>query len=140
MLAAFEPRIGRLALAARRTVLTVAPSATEMVYDAYNTVSAVYSYTGRLKEAFLHIAAYAAHDNLGFNHGASLTDPSRLLAGTGASIRHVRLTHPRDLLQPAVRALIDQAVAQAGPVPPAGQARTIVKPTCGRKRRPRRSP
>jgi hypothetical protein len=39
-LAAFDPRIGRLFLAARAAVLRAAPDANELVYDAYNAVSA----------------------------------------------------------------------------------------------------
>src|SRR5262249_22733670 len=80
-LAAFAPGISKLFLATRRTVLMAAPEANELVYDAYNAVTAAYSFSGRLKEAFCHVAAYSGHVNLGFNRGAELPDPSRLLAG-----------------------------------------------------------
>ena len=66
-LSAYDKRIGQLALALRRMVLKEAPTATEMVWDAYSAVTFGFSYSGRLKEAFIHIASYSSHVNLGFN-------------------------------------------------------------------------
>src|SRR5689334_982601 len=102
-LAAFAPGIGALFLATRREVLAAAPQADELIYDAYNAVSAAYTFSGRLREAFCHVAAYSQYVNLGFNHGAALPDPSRVLAGTGARIRHVRITAATDLKAPALQ-------------------------------------
>ena len=76
-LTAYQPRIWRLALALRRMVLAEAPTAIEMVWDAYNAVAVGFSYSGRLKEAFIHIASYSSHVNLGFNWGARMPDPDR---------------------------------------------------------------
>src|SRR4026207_616530 len=67
----YEPAVARLFLAARGAVLRAAPNATELIYDAYNAVSAVYSFTDRMKEAFCHVAAYPKYVNLGFNRGGS---------------------------------------------------------------------
>src|SRR5215470_8055645 len=108
----YDPTVARLFFAARRTVLAAAPQATELVYDAYNAVTAVYTFTDRLKEAFCHVAAYPGHVNLGFNRGAALADPEQLLVGTGASIRHVRISTTRDLQQPGVQRLVRAAVEQ----------------------------
>jgi hypothetical protein len=74
-LSAYEPGITALALAVRAVVLTEAPDAVELLYDAYSAVSAGYSFTGRPSDAFIHIAAYAQWVNLGFNQGADLDDP-----------------------------------------------------------------
>ena len=139
-LAAFDPAIGRLFLAARRHVLAAAPGASELIYDAYNAVSAAYSFTGRLAEAFLHVAAYAGHVNVGFNRGAELPDPDGILAGSGARIRHVRVASAAELRAPALARLIRAAVAQGRTLAPAGAARagSVVRPTTGGKRRPKR--
>jgi hypothetical protein len=125
-------------MAARHAVLTAAPDATELVYDAYNAVAAAHSFTDRLKEAFCHVAAYRGHVNLGFNHGAALPDPERLLVGSGARIRHVAIAAAADLRRPGVRRLIAAAIVQGrkagAPAPKA--ARSIVKAVSAKKRRP----
>ena len=111
-LAAFDPPITTLFLAARAAVLAAAPDANELIYDAYNAVSAAYSFSDRLKEAFCHVAGYSKYVNLGFNRGADLADPSGILVGTGARIRHVRIAAASDLRAPAVQALLRAAVKQ----------------------------
>ena len=98
-LSAYAPPITPLFLATRARVLDAAPDANELVYDAYNAVSCAYTFSERLKEGFLHVAAYAKHVNLGFNQGATLDDPLGLLRGSGASIRHVRIQREEDLGQ-----------------------------------------
>ena len=132
--------IAKLFLAARRVVLKAAPDANELVYDAYNAVSAAYSFSERLKEAFLHVAAYSGHVNLGFNRGAELPDPSQVLLGSGARIRHIRLENPADLKSAAVGALVAAAVAQGFELADgAGRAKatSVVHPTTSSKRRPK---
>lgn len=46
-LAAFDPAVGRLFLATRAAVLGAAPQAHELIYDAYNAVTAAYSFSER---------------------------------------------------------------------------------------------
>lgn len=48
----------------------------------------------------------AASAYLGFCHGAALTDPARLLDGTGKALRHVKLTSLEAVQRPELRALI----------------------------------
>jgi hypothetical protein len=120
-------------------VLAAAPDANELIYDAYNAVSCAYSFTGRLQEAFLHIAAYSGHVNLGFNRGAELVDPAGMLVGSGARIRHVRIGSPADLRSAPLRSLVRAAVAQGRDLAPGGAARSVsaVRLTTGPKRRPK---
>ena len=113
LLADFGSGIQRLALDARALVLAAAPGSHELVYDSYNAVAVAFTPTGRLRDAFAHVAAYSNHVNLGFNHGAALPDPAARLRGTGKAIRHVRLVSAADLADPAVHALLSAAVAQA---------------------------
>ena len=108
----YDADVVRTFLAARGAVLAAAPQATELVYDAYNAVSCAYSFTDRLKDAFCHVAAYAGYVNLGFNRGALLSDPEGLLVGSGASIRHIRISGLADLRRPGVRRLVGAAVQQ----------------------------
>jgi len=112
--------------------------ANERVYDAYNAVSAAYTFSDRLAEAFCHVAAYASHVNLGFNRGSDLQDRAGILAGSGARIRHVRIEGPGDLRAPALRGLVDAAVAQGRGLVAGAPAKPTsrVRPTTGSKRRP----
>ncbi len=139
-LSAFEPRITELALAVRSLVLEEAGDCTELIYDAYNAVSAGYSYTGRPSDSFVHIAAYAKWVNLGFNFGSALDDPRGILVGTGRWIRHIRISEPKDLLDPAVRAFVKAAVAEAAPPTRSSEAKgkSVVRAVFARRRRPRR--
>lgn len=41
--------------------------------------------------AFAYVDAFTAHVNVGFYRGAELTDPNRLLLGSGKHMRHVKL-------------------------------------------------
>jgi hypothetical protein len=100
-----------LALAARRKVRKAAGACSELVYATY-AISSVHTYTGKLGGAFIHVAVYAKHVNLGFNRGAELEDPAKLLNGTGKLIRHVRLNVASDLQGKAIRDLIAAAVKQ----------------------------
>ena len=138
-LSAFAPEIARLFLATRSVVLTAAPRANELIYNAYNAVTAAYSFSDRLKEAFCHVAAYTGHVNLGFNRGTALRDPSRILRGSGAKIRHIRIATVSDLRSRAVHALLRAAVLQGrGLVEelPAKSA-SVIRPTTRAKRRPK---
>jgi hypothetical protein len=40
---------------------------------------------------FGYVNVFTSHVNIGFFHGASLSDPARLLQGNGKSMRHVKL-------------------------------------------------
>jgi hypothetical protein len=118
-LEAYPPHVGKLFLATRRLVLEAAPGCNELVYDAYNAVTAAYSFSERVEEAFCHVATYSGHVNLGFNRGAALPDPEGILRGSGARIRHVRIQGPADLRAPALERLLRDAVAQGRELEPA---------------------
>jgi hypothetical protein len=61
--------------------------------------------------AFAYVAVHKAHVNLGFFYGALLSDPARVLQGTGLRMRHVKLTPGAAPDIAALRALIDDAYA-----------------------------
>jgi hypothetical protein len=87
-----------------------APDARELVYSLYAVVD-LFTFRGP-GNAFIHIVAYEKHVNLGFNDGASLPDPHRLIGGTGKRIRHIRIASEQDLKKPLlhyIRAAIRKA-------------------------------
>jgi hypothetical protein len=58
---------------------------------------------------FGYVNVFTSHVSVGFFHGASLPDPSRLLQGNGRFMRHVKLRAGMATDAVALRALIDAA-------------------------------
>jgi hypothetical protein len=112
-LAPYDRTVSDLALALRTIVLEEAPEARELLSKGY-AVAIGFSFTGRLKDCFCHIATYAHHVNLGFNRGTGLADPKRILVGTGKAIRHIRISNQSDLHLPHIRRFIRAAIERAG--------------------------
>jgi hypothetical protein len=65
----------------------------------------------KMTEHYAYIAVLSSHVNLGFYHGASLTDPSGLLEGTGKNLRHIKLRDVVSAKRPAISALLRAAIA-----------------------------
>lgn len=111
-LASYDPHVSRLALALRDVVLDEAPDAVESISKGY-AVAIGFSFTGKpLKDGFCHIATYTSHVNLGFNRGALLPDPNRVLAGNGKMIRHIAIHDESDLERPYLRRYLQAAIEQ----------------------------
>ncbi len=108
----YSPEIEAIALHARSLVLRVLPGATEQV-DTGNKLVA-YSTGGRMKDMVFYISAHKAHANIGL-FGADLPDPDGLMEGTGKRLRHVKLRSLQDVDSPALRALLEAAVAAHQP-------------------------
>jgi hypothetical protein len=66
----------------------------------------------KMTEHYAYFAVQSDHVNLGFYHGASLSDPARLLEGTGKKLRHVKLHSLSASKSPAITALLRQAIAE----------------------------
>jgi hypothetical protein len=60
----------------------------------------------KMSEQFCYIALFKSRINLGFYYGADLPDPANLLEGTGKALRHIKISEPEQLENPAVRDLI----------------------------------
>ena len=63
-----------------------------------------------LREGVCYIAPYSKHVNLGFQFGAQIKDPKKLLEGTGKNLRHVKIHSPEEARSPDIRALLRAAV------------------------------
>ena len=128
--------IKKLALATRELILEEAPQASEFVYEVY-TIADHFSFTGRPSDAFAFTTTHANWVNLGFNFGALLPDPHRLLRGEGKWIRHVRISQAADLNAPGVRELIRAAIKEAERLEgTAEKPRTVVHNAQPGKKRP----
>jgi hypothetical protein len=58
---------------------------------------------------FGYVNVFTSHVNVGFFHGAALSDPAHLLQGTGKFMRHVKLLSVADTNAAALTRLIDAA-------------------------------
>ena len=136
----YDENVVDLALRCRGLILEEVPLAFELLYDSYNAVSAAYSFSEHLRDAFCHVATYTEHVNLGFNQGADLEDPDGLLQGSGKSIRRLKMKSTKDIEQPHVRDFIRKAAAQIDKERPSSteetDSRSIVKSISDNKRRP----
>lgn len=109
----YDQGVQELALDLRALVLDEMAPCYENIYDAYSAVAIGYGMSERLSDGILHIAVYAKHVNLGFNDGATLPDPKRILKGDGNRIRHIPIKTPQDLQRPELRAYIRRARKKA---------------------------
>ena len=114
-LESYDRHVSSLALALREVVLEEAPEAIDSVVKGY-AVTIGFSFTGKpLKDGFCHIVTYSSHVNLGFNRGALLPDPNKVLAGTGKLIRHIKIDSEKDLNRLLVRRYLQSAIEQVNP-------------------------
>lgn len=136
----YDRHIAELTLAVREVVLEEAPDAIESIYDAYSAVAIGFSFTGRLKDTYCHIATCTNHVNLGFNRGTQLPDPNKVLVGTGKWTRHIRIDKEGDLRQPYLPRYIQAAIEQVerpAIVSPASE-RVFIKGNYPNKKRPQK--
>jgi hypothetical protein len=90
LLARFSDPVREVVLALRGRILRVMPRAHEVVADVGYTVAIRFGSDARLGKCPVYIAGFGEHANLGFTQGAFLDDPSKVLDGDGAAMRHVK--------------------------------------------------
>jgi len=93
----------------REYLLELHPDSNELVYHTH-ALTAVFSISDKLSDAFCMLPIYTNHLNLGFNKGTLLKDPNKLLTGTGNLIRHIDVKKTSDYRNPKVKALIQEAI------------------------------
>ena len=93
----------------RQYILELYPDCNELLYHAH-ALTAVFSISEKLSDAFCMLPIYTNHFNLGFNKGTLLKDPNQLLTGTGKLIRHIDVKTSNDYRNPKVTALIQEAI------------------------------
>ncbi len=99
-----NPALHDLVRELRRIILESLPGASE----AIKWRNLIYEKNG----VVCGIVAHSSHVNLQFWRGAELTDPERLLEGTGkAGGRHVKVRTPDDVHENAFKALLKEADA-----------------------------
>jgi hypothetical protein len=134
----FDSKNAALIRSVRKLLRRRLPTANELVYDNYNFFVIGYSSTERPSDCILSIAAGANGVGLSFYYGATLPDPRKLLLGSGAQNRFIRIQSVATLTHPDVEDLIAAAIAQAErPLPGGGRGKLIIR-SISKKQRPRR--
>jgi len=114
------------------------PTANELAYEYPDSVVISYSPTDRGIDGIVAIAARVKEVRLYFGQGVRLSDPKKLLLGTGKQTRFIRLEAASQLAHPDVEALLVAAIDKARvPLPSTGRGGLIIQSTAA-KRRPRR--
>jgi hypothetical protein len=137
-LAKFEPRVAAVARAALSRLRKKLPGAIEIVYDNYNALAIGFGPSDKSSEAIFSIAVFPRWVSLFFLQGAKLPDPDKVLKGSGTQVRHIILTDPKVLDQPAVKKLMALALKSAKrPLEPTQRRRLIIR-SISATQRPRR--
>lgn len=93
----------------REYILEIYPDSNELLYHTH-ALTAVFSISEKLSDAFCMLPIYTNHVNLGFNKGTLIDDPHKLLTGTGNLIRHIPVATPDDYHKKHVKDLIQAAI------------------------------
>lgn len=95
----------------REIVLELDPTAVEVV--RLGDRAATYGLGPRkMIDGYAYILPHQHWVNLGFFRGAELPDPAGLMAGTGKSMRHVKIRSLPEAERPEVRRLLEEARAE----------------------------
>ena len=138
-LSKYTPEMAAAGKAARARMRRRVPGGVEFVYDNYNALVFGFGPSERPSEAVLSLALTPRWVTLCFLKGAALTDPKKVLRGSGSTVRNVRLQSTKDLDDPYIDDLIEQAIRTASPpfATPRAAPRTVIK-SISAKQRPRR--
>jgi hypothetical protein len=137
-LAKFSPNVAALARAVLRRMKQRLPGATCLVYDNYNALAIGFGPSERASDAVFSIAVFPRWVSLFFLQGTELSDPDRILKGSGNRVRHIVLESADDLERPAIRALMQEALKIADPPIPLRGKPTLVIKSVSAKQRSRR--
>jgi hypothetical protein len=123
LLRRYDQPVRDLTVRLRRVVLREMAPCHEYIYDAGSALALWYSFTSRVMDGACFIGVYTKHVNLGFNRGAMLPDPHRLLKGTGKWMRHITMKTPADIARPVIRDYLQSAIAETNDDPVPGEQR-----------------
>jgi hypothetical protein len=111
LMAESEAALRPVATKLRQLLLEIQPDAVEVV--RLGDRAATYGLgPSKMSEGYCYVLPYTRWVNLGFFQGAQLPDPEGLLEGTGAKLRHVKVRSVEAAATPAVRALVEAALAE----------------------------
>jgi hypothetical protein len=129
------PQHVRLLGSIRRSLLKRLPTTHELVYEYRTWVVISYSPSDRGFEGVFAIRASAKGVELHFNRGKELSDPTKLLRGSGKQVRGMQVEAASVLAKPAVVRLMKEAIARNPvPFPRKGRGSILVRSASATKR------
>jgi hypothetical protein len=105
-----SPELRRICESLRRLIASLHKDSIEIVWPRQKIASFGVG-PKKMTQHYAYIAVLNSHVNLGFYHGASLSDPSGILEGTGKKLRHVKLHDADSAKDPEISALLRAAIA-----------------------------
>ena len=135
----YSPEVAAEGRAALTKMRRLVPGAVELVYDNYNWLVVGICPSERASDAVLSLVFAPRWITLCFlQNGPELRDPNGLLRGSGKRVRNIRLESAKDLDKPAVRSLIEEALARSRvPIDGTGRGPIVIR-SVSAKQRPRR--
>jgi hypothetical protein len=134
----YTPAVAAIARDCLKKMRARLPGAIRLVYDNYNALAIGFGPSEKASEAIFSIVLYPRYVTLFFLQGAGLSDPKKLLCGSGRLVRHVRLERASDLDTPAIRELMAAALKSAKRAIDRDAPETLVIRSISAKQRPRR--
>jgi Domain of unknown function (DU1801) len=110
LVASAKPPLRPVCTSLRRMIAVLHRDFTEVVWPRQRIASFGIG-PRKMSEHYAYIAVYPAHINLGFYHGATLTDRAGLLEGTGKELRHISFRDATSARRPAIATLLRSAIA-----------------------------
>lgn len=136
----YPNKVKTAALWLREFVWNIYPETNELIYDNYNAVAFGWSLTDKAGDVFCSIAIYSNHINFGFNRGADIDDPAKMLLGNGSQYRYLRVKDKEDFpewyMKQLLEAAYQHALAIMKPMQKEIKGQTIVKSISPVKKRP----
>lgn len=112
----YSPDICVIATEVRALIFEVLPQTVEVPWVVQKIVGYGTGYK-KMSEHFCWIQPNKNHVNLGFNYGAELPDPDKLLEGTGKLFRHVKMRSLDDVRCLSIKHLLEAACRHRVPQP-----------------------
>jgi hypothetical protein len=125
LLKKYDRGVQELTLTLREVVLEELAPCFENIIEVY-MISLIYASSEKImKDGICYIGVLKDRVNLGFNHGTDLRDPHGLLEGTGKQMRHIKIRHMSDALNPAIQAYLQEACERSGHDVTGARTRTV---------------
>lgn len=111
----FPEDIRQTALWLREFIWDLYPDTNELIYDNYNAVAFGWSPTDKVGHTFCSIAVGRSSHNVhfGFYWGAELSDPDKILIGSGNQYRYVLVTDKNKFPKTYIKKLLKEAYSNS---------------------------
>ncbi|MCA4899559.1 MAG: hypothetical protein ACK514_04005 [Bacteroidota bacterium] len=130
----------------REFVREILPQANELIYDNYNALAIGWSLSEKQTHIICSMAIYRGNENLhfGFLFGSSLSDPKKILLGSGKQYRYVLVQEVNTFPKAYIKKLVLQSQVHAlaklnQQAAVDSKGKTILKGVSSKKRAPSKS-